>query len=149
VIRKLNPGDRELFLALAEEFYHSEAVLHPVPRSHMERTFAELMRSEEYVSLYLLEREGTAAGYVLLAHTWSMEAGGMVSWVEELYVRPAFRGQGVGSRLLEHVLEKDGVARFRLEVEPDNHRVKELYRRYGFMEFPYQQMVKEIGTDSI
>ena len=139
-IRKITPADRELYLQLLWEFYHSEAVLHPVPVEHMERSFAELMRSEEYLQCYILECNDEIAGYALLAKTWSVEAGGVVIWLEELYLRPAFRGQGVGSAFLTYMTKEIPAARYRLEVEPDNHQATALYRRYGFEVFPYQQM---------
>ena len=139
-IRKITPADRELYLQLLWEFYHSEAVLHPVPADHMERSFDELMRSEDYLQCCILEQDGETAGYALLAKTWSVEAGGVVVWLEELYIRTAFRGQGTGSAFLEYMKREIPAARYRLEVEPDNHQAKALYGRHGFEIFPYQQM---------
>ena len=46
--------------------------------------------------LRLLEQDGETAGYGLLSLKYSHEAGGLELWVEELYVRPAFRGRGLG-----------------------------------------------------
>lgn len=139
-IRKVTAADRTLFLELMNEFYHSEAVLHPVPVEFMERSFAELTRSEEYLTAFLLEKADTVGGYALLSRSYSPEAGGIVIWLEELYLRPAFRGQGLGSAFLEYMKEQVPAARYRLEVEPDNDRAKALYRRHGFEIFPYQQM---------
>ena len=139
-IRKVTAADRTLFLELMNEFYHSEAVLHPVPVEFMERSFAELARSEEYLTAFLLEKADTVGGYALLSRSYSPEAGGIVIWLEELYLRPAFRGQGLGSAFLEYMKEQVPAARYRLEVEPDNDRAKALYRRHGFEIFPYQQM---------
>ena len=36
------------------------------------------------------------AGYALLAKTFSQEAGGLVVWLDEMYVRPAYRSKGLG-----------------------------------------------------
>lgn len=139
-IRKVTAADRTLFLELMNEFYHSEAVLHPVPVEFMERSFAELARSEEYLLAYFLEEEEVVKGYALLSRSFSPEAGGIVIWLEELYLRPAFRGCGLGSAFLEFMKQNVPAARYRLEVEPDNHRAKALYGRHGFSLFPYQQM---------
>ena len=35
-------------------------------------------------------------------------------------------------------------ARYRLEIEPDNVRAEKLYRRMGFEELPYKQMVRDV-----
>jgi len=142
-IREIAAADREAFLELMDEFYHSEAVLHPVPRAYMERSFAELMRSGEYLQAWFLETGDALAGYALISRSFSPEAGGTVIWLEELYLRPDYRGQGMGGEFLGWMKENVPAARYRLEVEPENHRVKALYRRYGFEIFPYQQMVLE------
>ena len=139
-IRKITAADRAVYLQLSEEFYHSEAVLHPVPSEYFERSFEEMMRSDEYLLCYLLERDGETIGYALLAKTWSVEAGGAVVWLEELYLRPDYRGQGLGSVFLAFMTREIPAERYRLEVEPDNHRAKALYGRYGFEVLPYQQM---------
>ncbi len=144
-MRKLFNGDRELFIALVREFYRSEAVIHAIPEESIEATFCELMRSDEYAECFILELGGNAAGYALIAKTFSQEAGGKVAWIEELYVRPEFRGMGLGSAFLREFenLSKD-VKRLRLEIEPANARAEELYKRCGFSALGYKQMYKEL-----
>ena len=70
----------------------------------------------------------------------------MVTWIEELYIRPEFQGHGLGTaffRFLE--AQNDGtVKRYRLEYEPDNLRGAALYRRLGFTPLTSGQMIKDI-----
>ena len=96
MIREITTADREVFLQLLDEFYHSPAVLHPVPRTYFERTFQEVTSGSPYARAYLLECGGAPAGYAQLSFTYSTEAGGRVIWVEELYVRPQYQGRGLG-----------------------------------------------------
>lgn len=147
MVRKIQKKDRELFLQLAKEFYHSEAVLEPIPEQFHETTFAELMRAEEYLQCFILEREETAAGYALLNISYSQEAGGRVVWLEELYLRPEYQGQGLGSEFFDYLEKEIPAARYRLEVEPDNLRAVELYKRKGFRQLPYLQMYHQISVD--
>lgn len=145
MIRKAEESDRSMYLAMAHEFYHSPAVLHPVPDEHFERTFDICMKSSEYAECYILELDGEYAGYGLIAKTWSQEAGGLVYWIEEIYVRGAYRSKGLGQeffKLLEQKKE-DGTVRFRLEVEADNERAMQLYTRMGYEQLDYLQMFKE------
>lgn len=143
MIRKIRSSDRPEFLRLSEEFYASDAVIAPVPAQYHEAAFAELMRSEEYLQCYLFEQAGEIAGYALLVRGFSREAGGPVVWVDELYVRPAFRGQGIGQAFFAELTQAAPAARYRLEVEPDNLRAQKLYRRMGFSVLPYLQMYRD------
>ncbi len=145
MIRKMAPSDRELYLNMTREFYHSDAVLHPVDESFIQNTFDEMMRSEDYVLGYILEYDGTPAGYAQLSKTFSQEVGGLVVLVEELYVSPQYRSKGLGREFFKFL--EDGPARdarrLRLEVTGSNTRAIALYERMGFTKLDYIQMVKD------
>ncbi|MBQ3093911.1 MAG: GNAT family N-acetyltransferase [Clostridia bacterium] len=143
--RLLTPSDRDAYLQMVHAFYHSDAVLHPIPDTYAEATFDELMRADTYARAYLLEHDGQTAGYALLAITFSQEAGGIAWWVEELYVKELFRGKGIGSGFLKDLISAapPEVKRIRLEVEEDNTRAVALYRSLGFEALEYGQMVLE------
>ncbi|MDZ7701630.1 MAG: ribosomal protein S18-alanine N-acetyltransferase [Halobacteriales archaeon] len=73
------------------------------------------------------------AGYVV-ADTVS-QGGRSVGHVKDIAVHPEWRGQGLGTRLLDRalgVLERRGVSRVKLEVRRTNERAISLYRRFGF-----------------
>ena len=50
LFRPMSAADETAFYTMAEEFYHSDAVLHPIPAEYHRRTFAEIMRSQMYLS---------------------------------------------------------------------------------------------------
>jgi ribosomal protein S18 acetylase RimI-like enzyme len=55
--------------------------------------------------------------------------------IHDLAVIPAYRGRGVGRRLLEaveHAARREGCCRITLEVRADNQAARALYRRFGF-----------------
>ncbi len=139
MFRKINLSDREKYIEMAKDFYSSPAVLHNIPAAFFERTFDEMMRSEDYAVGFIIEAEEKTAGYALLAKTFSQEAGGIVVWIEELYVLPEFRGKGFGSAFIEFVKNEIPAARYRLETEPENERAKALYRKHGFEKLAYEQ----------
>ena len=143
MIRKAEEKDRELYITLAQEFYHSPAVLHPVPVQYMENTFREAMRSDVYILLRMLEVDGQSAGYVILSRSFSPESGCTVCWIEELYIREAFRSHGLGTKVLNSIREEFPTARLRLEVEPENTGAIKLYRRLGFRELGYTSYIMD------
>ena len=142
MLRKITPNDRETYIALSEEFYSSDAVSHSIPVEFHKNSFDELMRSDEYIECFIFEHEVETAGYALIAKTFSPEAGGVVVWIEELYVREGFRGKGLGKAFFAYMEQNYNVSRYRLEVEPDNVRAKKLYSALGYKKLPYEQMIK-------
>lgn len=146
MVRKVEPGDRDAYIELVQQFYSSDAVQHAIPRENIEATFDELMRSDIYAQGYMLIHNGQPAGYALTAKTFSCEGGGLTVWIEEAFIRPEYRSLGLGSALFSAVEADHGpsLTRMRLEITPDNLRAKSLYQKLGFQEFPYLQMVKEL-----
>lgn len=141
-ILKVRQEDRAVYLALSEEFYTSGAALIRATEAARVRTFDELMRSDVYAEAFLFLVDGAHAGFMLLAKTFSQEIGGMVLWIEELFIRPAYRGCGIGSAAFAFLRARygDSFLRMRLEIEPENEGARRLYVRWGFDEYPYEQM---------
>lgn len=146
MIRRIERGDRKRYVELVKAFYSSPAVLESVPEENILATFEEMMRSRDYVQgFFLLADNGQVAGYALVVKSFSQEAGGMVLWVDELYILKEYRSLGLGGKFLDFLQENlaEDVKRIRLEVEEDNSRAMSLYQRLGFEELPYVQMIME------
>lgn len=86
---------------------------------------------------FLLARgDGRAVGLAYLSYQWTLEHGGRIAWLEELYVRPEGRGRGIGGELLRAALAHAAAAgclAMDLEVEEAHARAASLYRRAGFV----------------
>ena len=148
--RPITAADETDFYTMAEEFYHSDAVLHPIPAEYHRRAFAEMMRSGQYLSGYIFTDGDNTAGFAVTNRMMQHEAGGVMVWVEDLSIRPAYRGQGLGSRVLawlEEQLQGDAVM-LRLETEPENERAQELYYRLGYENLNYLQMIKRLDEEN-
>lgn len=146
MIRKFVPEDREDYIRFSTEFYNSSAVDKPVPREHFEQGFDEMMRSDVYVQGYMLVCDGNNVGYCVTMKTYSVEAGGITIWIEELFVLEEYRSKGLGRELFKYIEENGDkkLRRIRLEVELENGRAISLYKKMGFEPAPYDGMWKTI-----
>lgn len=146
MIRKFVPEDREKYIRFSTEFYNSSAVDKPVPREHFEQGFDEMMRSDVYVQGYMLVCDGNNVGYCVTMKTYSVEAGGITIWIDELFVLEEYRSKGLGRELFKYIEENGDkkLRRIRLEVELENGRAISLYKKMGFEPAPYDGMWKTI-----
>lgn len=146
MIRKFVPEDREDYIRFSTEFYNSSAVDKPVPKEHFEQGFDEMMRSDVYVQGYMLVFDGNNVGYCVTMKTYSVEAGGITIWIDELFVLEEYRSKGLGRELFKYIEENGDkkLRRIRLEVELENGRAISLYKKMGFEPAPYDGMWKTI-----
>jgi ribosomal protein S18 acetylase RimI-like enzyme len=95
--------------------------------------------------LLLAEYEGQLAGCVALH---KLEPG--ICEMKRLYLRPQFRGKGLGRRLAEHLIgeaRQMGYHRVRLDtVEPVMKDAVGMYRRLGFKEIAAYRKNPMAGT---
>ncbi len=145
MIRKFEKKDRKIYMEMAREFYHSDAVLEPVPDIHFEKTAEETLRPGGFTKIYILEYDNIPVGYGLTVKNFSQETGGIQAWIEEIYIREAYRSKGLGKEFFTYIEEnkEDDVIRLRLEVEEDNTRAIEFYKKMGYKELEYIQMIKD------
>jgi GNAT superfamily N-acetyltransferase len=78
--------------------------------------------------------EGEPAGFALYFHNFSTFLGLPGIYLEDLFVRPGYRGHGVGRALLRHLawlVEERGCGRLEWAVLDWNERAIGFYRRLG------------------
>ena len=146
MIHRLTENDRDVYIEMAREFYHSDAVLHPIPDEYFVRTVEEAVRSDAYAEIFLFECGGETAGYgpdrqKPFPRKREVMCGGsrrsisVKSFVPEVW-------EGSFSVIWKSRREKK-LPRLRLEVEKENTRAVSLYERLGYEVLDYVQMVKD------
>lgn len=108
-IAPLTPPEIPVLLELVRELARFEKLEHEVaatPESLQQSLFGP-----HAVAGALLGRcDGRVAGYAIYFFTFSSFVGRAGLWLEDVYVRPAFRQQGLG-RALIHAVARIGVER--------------------------------------
>ena len=145
-IRPMENRDTEEVLAMMKIFYDSPAILHKASEEVLRRDIRDCVGDVPFMEGFVFEKENQIAGYSMIAKSYSTEYGGICIWIEDLYIKPEYRGSGIGTQFFSYLEEQYGenAVRLRLEVEKDNARAIGVYKKCGYQELSYVQMTKEI-----
>ena len=132
-IRPAVPADAGLILAFIRELGEYEKLSHEVVADEAGLA-AQLFGERPRAEVLIAEVDGTAAGFALFFHNFSTFVGKPGLYLEDLFVRPAFRGQGLGKRLMVRLariaVERD-CGRFEWSVLDWNTPAIDFYRSLG------------------
>jgi len=80
---------------------------------------------------FVAEQAGKIIGCLLTTFEWSDWRNGTVLWIQSVYVDPAYRGQGIYSKLYNHVKERvkkdPHMKGIRLYVDKSNQAAQNVY----------------------
>jgi len=141
--------DLATLLSMQRTFYEHEG--YPHAAAAHERAMRELLGDPRFGRIVLMERDGAAAGYLVVTFGFSLEFGGRDAFVDELFVLPHARGLGLGTQALaiaEEVCRDAGIHALHLEVEFTNEPAKRLYARTGYAEHTRHLMTKRFTIAS-
>ncbi len=143
MIRDMLEKDRDAVLEMMRVFYSSDAVLSNGSEEIFGADIDNCVGQSPYVEGYIFEDAGVIQGYAMVAKSYSTEFGKPCIWIEDIYIKDEYRGQGIGSSFFRYIEEKYPEAVLRLEVEPENERAVSVYESCGFEVIPYMEMKKE------
>jgi diamine N-acetyltransferase len=95
----------------------------------------KFLASPDLGHAWVFYEDETPVGYIVLTYGYSFEYHGRDSFIDELYIEPQYRRQGIGRRAMQFVEERAqglGVKAIHLEVDQGNDPAAELYRRAGY-----------------
>ena len=100
---------------------------------------------------FVAEVEGTVVGQVMITYEWSDWRNGNLWWLQSVYVKPEFRGQGVFRRLFVHLQKlafaKRDVSGLRLYMHGDNTRARDSYEKLGMKRTRYEVFELELASN--
>ena len=141
-IRNMQEKDRENIIEMMRTFYSSDAVLSNGSDEIFKADFDNCISENPYIEGYVFENSQDIQGYAMVAKSFSTEFGKSCIWIEDLYIKEAYRGLGIGSMFLNYIEDKYPNSVFRLEVEAENERAVSVYNKCGYEVIPYMEMKK-------
>jgi GNAT superfamily N-acetyltransferase len=128
-IRSATPADVPLILAFVRDLAEYEREPHAVQVTE-EQLLRDGFGEKSYYECLIAEADGAPAGIALFFPIYSTWQGRSLH-LEDLFVRPDFRGRGIGKALLEHVAglaAERGCARLQWDVLNWNTPAIDFYR---------------------
>ena len=101
-IRPATEADVPLILSFIREFADYERLSHEVVATE-EALLDSLFGERRMAEVVLAYKGGLPAAFAVFFHTFSTFLGRPGIYLEDLYVRPEFRGAGIGRALLVHL----------------------------------------------
>lgn len=148
IVRAATPSDVpvlfDLILALAEYEKLSHAVTGS-PASLEEHLFGK----PAYAEAILAELEGQAVGFALFFHNYSTFLTKPGIYLEDIFVLPEYRGQGIGKALLSYIAKlavERGCGRLEWSVLDWNSPAIAFYQRMGASILEEWRICRVIGA---
>ncbi len=106
-----------------------------------------ILSHDQYGQVYLIHQGDAIIGYLVVTFGFSLEFHGRNAFVDELYIREAYRGQGIGTQSLqwaEQICRDQGIQALHLEVDRRNIQAQSLYRTVGFVDHDRYLLTKAL-----
>lgn len=105
----------------------------------------EVFKHEEMGRVWIILSDQLQVGYAVLSFGFSLQYKGRDAYLDELYISPDFREQGIGSRtmgFLEDYCRSQGIKAIHLEVTRQNVSAQNLYRKAGYQDHDHYLLTK-------
>jgi GNAT superfamily N-acetyltransferase len=130
-------SDLDTLLTFTQEFNREDH--HPYDQDIVRAGLVKLLNDNTVGQVWLIQANNEPAGYLVLTLGYRL-AYGRYAFIDEIYVRPNYRGQGIGRQALawaEEACHALGVKALHLEVERENTRARALYSAIGFVDYSH------------
>ncbi len=144
--RQITEGDLRELDAMVLALYAEDSYGEQMSSAKIRRTVQELARHPEKGQIVVFSVDAAVVGYAIMVYFWSNEWGGNVATLDEFYVKPAWRGRGIGTAFLSYIAAAGDASAVSLELEvtPTNDRALAYYTRQGFRPVANRHLVKQL-----
>lgn len=147
-VRLAIPADVPALLALVRRYWEYEGI-DGFDALRIELTLQRLLATPALGAAWVAAAGGTLAGYLIAVYVLSIEHQGLMAEIDEFFVLPQARAQGIGAQLLaaaERALAARGCVRLQLQLAVGNAAARSFYARRGYAPRPgYALLDKPLG----
>ncbi|HQT66884.1 MAG: hypothetical protein B7Z78_12300 [Rhodospirillales bacterium 20-60-12] len=129
---RVRADEADILLAMARDFHLEDG--HALTEAG-EQAIRLVAAGEPLAPTFFLRQDSEVIGYFVLTLGYSPENGGTDGFIDDIFLRPAWRGQGLGKAALQLAIteaRQAGIGVLLLEVEAHNNRAYRLYEQAGF-----------------
>jgi GNAT superfamily N-acetyltransferase len=149
---------KEPILAMMRALYAEDEAESQVDQSRFAASIEFLVSHPSQGRIVVFREGGSPRGYALLVPYWSNEFGGILLYIDEIFVVAEARNGGIAHRFFGYLAEKRpyGAIALALEVGPSNGHARRLYESLGFrlrrnstLTLRLEGSVQEVGGQSV
>lgn len=146
-IENMNLGNLDAVVPLIREYWAYEGIS-GFDESKISDLLGRLVTNKSLGSVFLAKKDERIVGYLISVYVFSLEFGGIISEIDELYVASEARKHGVG-RLLIKAAEQTAIAKncqyISLQISKSNGIARQLYLSNGFVDrLGFELLVKPL-----
>lgn len=131
-IRPATGADIDVLVDLMRDFYAESGF--PLDEPWAAQSFADLLADPARGAIWLIDLDGRPVGHVVLTVRYAMEFGGLIGYIDDLFVRTAYRRRGAARAGVEALVAECRRRRCKslhVEVDPANAAAIGVYQRFG------------------
>lgn len=142
----VDTNDIPQLLIFMERFYSIDG--YSFKKEQTRTSLIEFISEPKFGTIWLIKENTLPIGYIVLAIVYSFEFGGKNVFVDEFYLEEAYRGKGIGKKVMEYITveaKRMEIKGLHLEVERHNETALNLYRAFQFTDHHRILMTKMIN----
>jgi len=143
-LRDFEIKDKKDFYDMAALFYESGVADKIICREILHNTFNQCVNKSPFIRGVFICHDYLICGYALLTFTYSNEYGGLIMFIDELYVKEDFRTKGIASFFLSSIISeyKNDVVYVEVVISKNNRADVNICQKIGFVVNNYISMHK-------
>uniref|UniRef100_Q31FY7 Acetyltransferase, GNAT family n=1 Tax=Hydrogenovibrio crunogenus (strain DSM 25203 / XCL-2) TaxID=317025 RepID=Q31FY7_HYDCU len=133
-IRNADQNDLTAITSLLEQLFSIEADFDFDAEKH-QAALTHIIQETDCACIVAANNQNQVIGVCTAQWVYSTATGNKSAWIEDMVIDQAYRGQGIGQKLLNHIIEwcqQAGCGRAQLVYDLENTAAIEFYRKQDF-----------------